>query len=177
MDPIRVYLDNVIASARIRGDLKNPTEMEAVRQIERLHEENRIKRVTSRQSWREQERTQDATLRENLRERRDEVSVVQADHRLLGFSNLDYGNRGFISNPIVTDVVDDVLFDNLKAHGLQDGDAKHLMYAVSNGCQFFVTTDPHFLDRRPTLEIDCSGKIRIVLPSELVADLSEKGAS
>jgi hypothetical protein len=45
-----------------------------------------------------------------------------------------------------------------------------LMYAVHNRCDRFVTTDPHFLDRRPELEKSCHG-LRIVKPTELVSEL------
>jgi hypothetical protein len=45
------------------------------------------------------------------------------------------------------------------------------MYAVHNRCDRFVTTDPHFLDRRATLEGSCRG-LRIVRPSELSNELA-----
>ena len=44
------------------------------------------------------------------------------------------------------------------------------MYAVHNGCDRFVTTDPDFLDRR--LELEALGKgILTRRPSELAAEL------
>jgi hypothetical protein len=49
------------------------------------------------------------------------------------------------------------------------------MYAVANNCEMFVTLDiPHFIDggRRSLLEAQCSGKIRIMRPSELVAEVA-----
>jgi hypothetical protein len=52
------------------------------------------------------------------------VSVVQNDHRLLGFVNLDYGARGFISYPLIDDIVDTALFEQLtKNAGLKAADA------------------------------------------------------
>jgi hypothetical protein len=135
----RVYLDNVIVCGRIIEDLDPPEEMEAVRAIEKLHAEGRIKQVTSRHSWREQDRSTRPAMLAAFTARRDEVSVVQADHLLLGFNNQDLGRHGFISSPIISDIVDDELFADLKSAGLEDDDAKHVMYAVENDCEVFVT--------------------------------------
>ena len=72
--------------------------------------------------------------------------------------------------PIITDIVDEALFADLKGIGLNDSDAKHLMYAFKNACDRFVTLDPDFLDRRASLEARCQA-LRIVTPSELAAEL------
>ncbi len=81
------------------------------------------------------------------------------------------GYGWFNKSPILTEVVDDYLFGTFKAAGPRDdADARHLMYAVHNRCDRFVTTDPHFLDRRPELEKSCHG-LRIVKPTELVSEL------
>jgi predicted nucleic acid-binding protein len=74
-------------------------------------------------------------------------------------------------SPMVSDIVDEALFADLKAMGLpNDSDARHLMYAVENKCDRFVTLDPDFLDRRDALHVRCP-TIRIVRPSELAAEL------
>ncbi len=170
---MRVYLDNVAASGRVTGDLAPPTEMEALRQIEEAHSVGLIKRVTSRESWREQDRTKDPAKRAKLEAARGEVSVVASDHVLLGFTNLN-GPHGTIAvNPVVTDIVDEALFADLRSMGLQESDARHLMYAVANTCDRFVTLDPDFLNRRGALEARCPS-LRVVKPSELAAEL--KGA-
>jgi len=167
---MRVYLDNVAASGRVVGDLAPAAEMEAVREIERAHSTGTIKRVTSRESWREQERTEDPVKRAKLEAARGEVSVVATDHVVLGFSNLSTPQGTTAVNPMVTDIVDEALFNDLKSIGLHDSDARHLMYAVANACDRFVTLDPHFLDRRAALEARCPS-LRIVRPSELAAEL------
>lgn len=69
-----------------------------------------------------------------------------------------------------TDVIDNSLFGNFKALGLDDADARHLMYAACNGCKRFVTLDHHFLSRRNALEAHCQG-ISIVKPSELISEM------
>jgi predicted nucleic acid-binding protein len=83
-----------------------------------------------------------------------------------------YDNHGnwYANCPILTEIVDEPLFAALKAAGLKDADACHYMYAVHNGCDRFVTTDPHFFDRRPKLQALGRGML-IQQPSDLVAEL------
>ncbi len=168
--PIRVYYDNVIISGLITGDLSPADEMLALREMEKAHGAGTIKRVTSRESWREQERTRDEMKRSQLEAARDLVSVVQADHRLVGFQN-EMGLLGtIVSNPIISDVVDESLFADLKRLGLKAPDARHFMYAVANNCDWFVTLDDDFLGRRSLLENRCPS-IRVAKPSELSTEL------
>jgi hypothetical protein len=167
---MRVYLDNVAASGRVIGDLEPATEMEALRRIERAHSDGTLEMVTSRESWREQERTRDPVKRATLEAARGEILTVTKDHVLLGFSHL-YGAYGTTAvSPMITDLVDESLFAELRRIGLCEPDARHLMYAVANTCDRFVTLDPDFLDRRTALEARFSS-LRIVRPSELAADL------
>jgi len=168
---IRAYLDKVIVSGRIRTDLER-TEMVAVQELYQLADEGGLEIVTSRESWREQERTRDPIVRAALQEGRGDVPVLQHDHRVLGFSHLQDQYGGFIANPPVTDIVDKRLFAHLGAAGLKDADARHLMYAVCNNCQRFVTLDRDFINNRTVLATLCRG-VRIARPSELVAELSE----
>jgi len=169
---MRVYFDNVAASGRVLEDLVPASEMEALREIERAHFAGQIKRVTSRESWREQERTKDPTKRAKLDAARTEVSVVASDHVVKGVGNISglYGYGTTVVHPLVTDIIDDALFTDLRKIGLRDGDAKHFMYAFANMCDRFVTLDPDFLDRRTALETRCK-TLRIVKPTELAAEL------
>jgi predicted nucleic acid-binding protein len=167
---MRAYLDNVAASGRVVGDLVPASEMEALRDIERAASAGLLKMVTSRESWREQERTKDPVKRARLEAARSEVSAVATDHVVLGFSELSGPYGTIATNPIATDIVDEALFADLKSSGLDDSDARHLMYAVANACDRFVTLDPDFLDRRIALEARCQS-LRILRPSELVAEL------
>lgn len=168
MDQGRVYLDTVITSGRVIRDLQPPEEMAAVEQIERFHAEGCIKIVTSKMSGIEQARTTNPVVRATLAEHANEVSVVPNDHRLLGFNTVDQGRYGFISSPLISDIVDEDLFAKLTAAGLRDADAKHVMYAIANNCQFFVTLDTRdLLPLRSAVEAVCPS-IRIVRPSEFL---------
>jgi hypothetical protein len=162
--------DNVMDSARVKRDLWPPEEMDALLKIERAHGDGMIERVTSRESWREQERTYDPVVRAQLRERRSEVSIVPNDHVLLGFHN-QMGRLGTESvSPMLSDIIDEPMFNALRAEGLKDADARHLMYAAKNECERFLTLDPDFVDRRATLE-RLIPAIRIVAPRELAEEL------
>ena len=166
-----LYFDNVIASGRIRGDLKPPEEMAAVRSIEAAEKGGLVKITTARIAFEEQDRTKNLAIREQLKSERPRVAVVTSDHRVIGFHNQGDHTGGFISYPFVTDIVDESLFLALKATGLEDDyDARHLLYAIHNGCRWFITLDLHFLDRKLQLEALAGGLI-ISKPSDLVAAL------
>jgi hypothetical protein len=123
---MRVYYDNVIASGLVTGDLAPEAETAALCEIEAAHAAGFIKRVTSRESWREQERTRDDIKRYPLESARGLVSVVQADHRVLGFASLDGPFGTVASSPIVTDLVDEGLFMDRESSRSQGGGRKAL---------------------------------------------------
>jgi predicted nucleic acid-binding protein len=170
---MKVHLDNVIVSGKVRGDLHPPEEMAAVHALAKADEKGQIEIYTSRWSWAEQDRTRDDFLRVKLKESRGEIEVVADDHRVLGFWNQEDPRFGTVStNPMVTDIVDERLFSDLKKAGLSDCDARHLMYAIHNKCDRFVTLDTRdLLPKRSALAPLCQGT-KIVTPSELAAELS-----
>jgi len=167
---MKAYLDNVIVSGMVRGDL-DPVEMNAVQRLYQASKGANLEIATSRESWREQERTRDPAVRAALEQSRTGVPVVRDDHRLLGYHRQQDPYGGFVENPIVTDVIDKGLCADLEKAGLKEGDARHRMYAVCNGYDRFVTLDGDFITRRSQLEPLCRG-LRIVKPSELVNELS-----
>jgi predicted nucleic acid-binding protein len=173
---VKVYLDNVIASALVRNDLALQEEQRSLMTLQEHRNFASLEIVTSRESWREQDRTRCATTREALRAARDKTPVVSEDHILLGFNSVDLGYRGFISSPIITDIVDEGMFAELKAIGLKSEDARHLMYALCNGCVRFITTDPDFLDRRSKIEA-VYPNIRIMEPSEILEEIDKIGCA
>jgi len=171
---MQVYLDTVIVSGMARGDLEPPEEMAAVHLLAQADEKDQIKTYTSRWTWAEQDRASNYLVRVKLREARGKIEVVTDDHRVLGFWKLEDSRLGTVStNPIVTDFPDEALFSDIKKAGISDDDAKHLMYAVHNKCDRFVTLDTRdLLPKRATVEPLCRG-MRLVMPSELVAELSD----
>jgi predicted nucleic acid-binding protein len=170
----KAYFDTCIESGKVQNDLP-PLEMAAVRSLQKAGDEGKIEIVTSRESHREQDRAK-APLRAQLAESRGATPVVPNDHKLLGFHN-QMNHLGTVAvTPILTEIVDEDLFKSLTAAGLKEPDARHLMYAARNDCDWFVTTDRDFTSsRRPQLESLCA-RLKIVKPSELVALLSTPSA-
>lgn len=171
---MRVYFDNDVASAISRRDW-DTAEQDA---IDRLLEWNRAGRIvlgSSRQSAREMERAplqHQAQLKTGL----SGLNISTDDHRVLGFYSLTDQLGGFVSNPMVTDVVNESLYSDLTSYGLKADDAKHLMYAVHQGFQRFLTCDRGILNRRAAIENRCS-TLKVQKPSEFVAELTSGCAS
>jgi hypothetical protein len=170
---MEAYLDNCVVSGTVRGDLataEGPAEGAAIRVLKKAVDEGRLRLVTSRESHREQERTRDATVRGLLAQARPDFPLVPENEKLLGINTYFDGVGGFMASPMLTEYVDADLYEKLKREGLKDADARHLMYAVHNKCDRFVTTDPGFLSRCHQLAALC-GDTRIVKPSDLAAEL------
>jgi predicted nucleic acid-binding protein len=168
---MKVYLDNVIVSGIVRGDLQPPEEMAAAHALAKADEKGQIEIYTSRWSWAEQDRTSNDLVRTKLKESRGKFEVVADDHRVLGFWNQE-GPFGTVStNPMVTEIVNERLFSDLKKAGISADDATHLMYAIHNKCNRFVTLDTgDLLPKRSDVAPLCRGT-KIVKPSELASEL------
>jgi len=168
---MKTYLDNVICSGIVSGDLNPPSEMKAARALISARDRGEINLLTSAESWREQDKTVDPQRRAILASGREVVPRVQKDHTVLGFAHSADRLGGFVAYPLVTDVVDEALLRGLKAVGLSDPDARHVMYAVHNGCSRFVTLDTKdILPKRFQVEAVCVG-LKIVTPAELAEEL------
>jgi predicted nucleic acid-binding protein len=166
---MKVYFENCIESGRARAQLQ-PDQMAAVSALMKAAEDGNIEIFTSQETYREQDRVPPAQ-RTKLVEARGDVPLVTDDHKLLGFHN-QMDRLGTVSvTPFVTESVDADLFTSFTKVGLKDADARHLMYAVHNGCDRFVTVDRDFFHaRRPQLEPLCRG-LKIATPVELAAEL------
>jgi hypothetical protein len=171
---MRVYFDNDVASAISRRDWE-AAELNAIDQLLEWHRAGRIVVGTSRQSAREMERAP-SRHQANLKTGLAELDISTDDHRVLGFYSLTDQFGGFISNPMVTDLVNEPLYADLLDYGLKPDDAKHLMYAVHQGYQLFLTCDRGILSRRADIESRCP-PLKVQKPSELIAELTSIGKS
>ena len=95
-----------------------------------------------------------------------ELPRVTTDHILIGFSSQDMGYRGFVSAPLVSDVIDEPMFSKVTSIGLKEADARHFVNAVHEECGIFLTTDPDFHDIRESLQA-LYPSIRIFTPIQL----------
>jgi hypothetical protein len=171
---MRLYLDNNILSERTKSKSTwPPAERAAIDKLLEMARSGKIILETSRHTGREMERVP-AEYQAGLKAGISDVQFAKEDHKVMGSHTQHDQLGGCISNPQVTDIVDKPLYRDLRAEGLDEDDAKHLMYAVHNGYTHFVTYDRHFLEpvRRANLERRCPS-IKIHSPSEVVALISE----
>ena len=127
---------------------------------------------TSRQSWKEQDRATNRHIRDSFREERDAIPVVPYDRELMGGALVPDLTGSFVQNRAQTEIIDSMLYTDLRRIGLDEGDSMHFMYAFHNRANRFLTTDMDFIDRAKELEERCP-TIRICTPSQMVAELDE----
>src|SRR5215470_13218957 len=150
---LRVYFDNDVVSPISRRDWDN-SELDA---IDRLLDAKRTSTIVlgaSRQSLREIERAP-SQYQAKLKTGLSELILAENDHIVLGFNSHTDQYGGYICNPMVSDIIDEQMYSAFLASGLKEDDAKHLMYAVHNGYQRFLTCDNGILSRRIGLEKHC----------------------
>lgn len=171
---IRVYIDNDVASAitRLCTEKRPKVEKKALVQLLRWKATGQIILATSVQSEREMGRAPNQ-YQAGLKKGLDGLEMAKYDHKAVGSTTVTDPYRGFVSFFPLTEIVDQKLYDDLVAAGLEDDDAKHLMYAATNHYERFLTWNhKHLLNknRKAKLEELCPS-IKIQKPSELVAEL------
>lgn len=172
---MKVYIDNDVASAIKKRDLPEP-EQSALDRVLELESQGVITTMFSAEHLREMERYKGPVdLKAGLEGR----EKVERDHEVLGSAETRDQFGGGASYPLVTDIVDQELFDRFESVGLERSDNLHLTYAVADGCQVFLTHNSlDFINngRRDALQEASGRKIKIRLPSELVGDIEGGGA-
>jgi len=156
---------------RHKEDAKAQREAAAISRLLDYHPSGKLTMQRSNVALRELEETGNPIQQDNLRRDFLELVPIAKDEKVLGFDNLQsdpYG--GFVSNPIISDVQDEPLAERLESQGLPKRDAQHLAQAISNNADVFLTRDePHFINKRETLEKQF--KIKIRRPSELLLEI------
>jgi hypothetical protein len=171
---MNVYCDtsSLFSNALRLTNPKAQAEASAIRMLLNYHQSGEIKLFRSNVTLRELEKTTNQVQRTALLIDFLQLVPVVKDENVLGFSSLQtdrYG--GHISNPLVSDVQDDKLVEELVLKGLSKQDAQHFAQALSNQADVFLTRDEkHFINRRKTLSTQYN--IKILLPSELLVSAS-----
>jgi hypothetical protein len=83
--------------------------------------------VRSRVSLRELTATGNEALRQDLLTDYEALESIANDEKVLGFDTQDDPLRGFITNPLVSDVQDEPLRDQLMQRGLSQRDSDDQM--------------------------------------------------
>lgn len=163
---MKVYLDTSVVSAIAKDD--TPTQAAASIEILRLFDEGKLELVTSKIIGTEIERYRGEGRRniEVVYRLLKKVPFVD-DHKVLGvYSQWDWlggGSTGAL-------VEDHPTSSKLRQLGLDKTDAHHLMLAVSEGCDVFLTCDQRTI-LKWRVEVEAQFPIRLMRPSELVAEI------
>ena len=104
------------------------------------------------------------------------LKPILKDEKLLGFNATSGPYGGFTCHPIIADVQDETIRNELIARGLKPRDAEHITQAVCNNVDVFLTRDEKTITRghRAWLE-QRFPKLKVWLPSELLAFIQEDG--
>jgi hypothetical protein len=161
------YLDNDVICGIAKKDLR-VEEDAAMRWLLELQCQGRIYLVTSEVAkrelakWNEDKRPDAEKVYESLQW----VKYIE-DHTLMGYNN-QWSCQGGWSTPIMED---DPVAKALWDLGLTRTDSHHLMLAIHDQCDYFVTCDQRtILCRRRPIEAEFLG-IRLMLPSELRSEM------
>jgi len=164
------YLDNSVVSAK--GKTEASKELGPLEDLFQRHTRGEIRLVTSEITHREisdyvsSNRTPIETVYLHLQQ----VPVIEAQ-TLVGINSC-WGTHGGWNSPMIEE---DAIWRAIQRVGLDSTDAHHLMVAVRNSCDLFLT-----LDRRTILrfreELSKTLQIRLRLPSEYLDELRASGA-
>ena len=162
------YLDHNIVVANPLDD--HPDESEALTDLFKLDDDGRVNLVTSKVSHDEIDGYDGKKGLEGENRPKVERSYYLLKkvpsieyNKLLGFNN-QWGRSGGISYPLIED---DPICLKLCDIGLDKADAHHVMVAISNECDVFVTFDEDTI-LRYRKEIEKKFPIELMKPSELV---------
>jgi hypothetical protein len=177
----KIYCDTSTLAPNIR-DPKSLPELAALEQLRQLCKEGKCTLLRSRIVQGELERTKDAALRNQLKEDFDLLDGILHDEKLLGFNTMYDQYGGFTTNPLISDIQDPKVFDEIyqeierRVPGALDfqarRDAEHLTQAICNECDVLLTRDYKTIigPMREWLEQKYP-PLRIRRPSELLAEM------
>ena len=116
--------------------------------------------------------TKDDTRRQSLIVEFKALRPVSKDQKLLGFNTVFDQYGGFVCSPMISDVQDESLREELMHRGLAQRDAEHVTQAICNDCDVFLTRDEKSIIKphRAWLEERFPG-FKVRLPSELLEEL------
>jgi hypothetical protein len=163
---VKPYLDTNLVSAIVRQD--HPLEAEALAEIVRRGAAGELNLVTSKVTGEEIDRCTGphAPAIQSLYDSMKKLPYVEYEIHV-GFDSYWDDEMGGWSNPLY-DV--DPSWSSLRAAGLDETDAHHIMLALKGSCHCFLTCDVRtILKRRKTIEAEHN--IRLLKPSQYLAQL------
>jgi hypothetical protein len=172
---VKILCDTDTLFHNIDGDdKKSLQEREALEELLRLRESRKILMFRSRVNRAELEATKNPIKKDKLRADYEALDQIPIDENPIGSFNITDHIGGCISNPIVSDILDENLYGEIIRDCLgkkNHKDAHHITHAYCNDCNVFLTRDKRIIKRRQWLEKRLPG-LKIQRPSELLAELS-----
>ena len=166
---VKVYIDHNILSARTKQDMPD-AEQDAIDKLSELSRQGALDlRVSElhRREFTAAEFPAKADVAEDYGSL-PKVTFIE-DHHLLGFNTVSDYLGGFTSSPLIED---DEYSVQLRKHGLDRTDAHHVMLAIRDDCSVFLTCDERSILRHRKQIEQAFPSIRLLKPTELVAELS-----
>ncbi len=177
----KIYCDTSTLAPNIR-DPKSLPELEALKRLRELCQAGKCPMLRSHIALRELEETKDVEQRERLKADYDLLERVLKDERLLGFSHNVDQFGGFVTCPLIQDIQDPKIFDEIyrqlkyRVSGEPDlntrRDAEHLTQAICNDCDVFLTRDCKTIIKPLGQWLEqWNPPLKIRLPSQILADI------
>jgi len=165
---MKIYLDTDAVSAIARKD--NPRELDALKELVQAWQAKRVSLVTSEAIGAEIRNCTGPHRPdiEHIYNQLLQVPFVEKEVHV-GYDSGWHDDLGAWSNPLYDANPD---WQRLKAFGLTDVDAHHVMLAARSKCGYFVTCDRRsILNRRQ--QVEGAYSLRLLSPTEFVLLLSK----
>jgi hypothetical protein len=175
---IEIYCDTSVLPSNIRhNDEKSLREKAAMDELRAGVSLGRYVLRVSGVNDREVSDTQKMEQRAALTSEYKALSRIERDEKLLGINTVFDQRGGFVGNsPILSEIQDDGMRDDLVAMGLSQRDAEHLTQAICNNCEYFLTRDENSMIRPHKQKVEERfPSLKIRLPSELVGEFRASG--
>ena len=173
MEKSIIYCDTDTLLSNIRHhDEKSKREFLALQRLLAGRRTGKYQLVRSRVGLREITATGKELLRQDLLTDYEALEPIANDEKVLGFDTQYDRLGGSITNPLVSDVQDEPLRDQLMQRGLSRRDAEHLAQAISNRCRVFLTRDERTIINPHREWIEENFPLKVRLPSELLNEIN-----
>ena len=158
-------------------DKKSLQEREALEELLRLRESRKIFMFRSRVVRAELEATKNPIKKDKLQADYEALDQIPKDENPIGSFNMTDRRGTCISNPIVSDILDENLYKEIIRDCLgekNNKDAHHITHAYSNDCNVFLIRYEGIIKHREWLE-ERLHALKIQRPSELRSKLLRDG--
>ena len=170
---MRIYCDTDTLLSNIRHpDEKCRAELAALQKLLAGRRDEGYSMFRSLVNYRELMETFDDSQKSALLQDYESLEPVRKDEKVLGMQTQEDRYGGCVVYPLVSDVQDEAMCQELTDRGIKLRDAQHITQAICNACDVFLTRDEGTIIKRHRQWIEQRfPMLRVRLPSELAAEL------